>query len=396
MRATVLVTAVLATMAPASASAAEERLTPEGPSTIRAMWLGPSTAEGRPPEIITRWSVTVGAGGRAGRVRLRVLASGSRATVRGNGAWEWLPAEPGTYEFPAPHVPFDYRDNMLALDQEVGGHALITFHPDDPGKDTFSDVGELQNLDVFRPPLADDARDVERTERRQGEELRIWGKTERDLDGDGLGDETEDVGDLTALSARVSDWRDGYAIVTARVRNSGTTVRNMPAIAFPQPISDAHCVGCPVPPLAPGEETELALAVNVSGEGVRGPVPTQVEVASEGPDTNPADNVVALTPNLTVKAVTPPRNRGAPGVTVAVTTDLPATVRVAARIAGVRLKRTVEFAAAGTRTIRLTPKSRADRQRLKRALRRRGRLTAVVTADAAGGASARRRVVMRR
>jgi hypothetical protein len=388
----VVLPAVVALAGTASAAAAEDRLTPSGPSTIRAMWLGPSTAEGRAPEVLTRWSVMVGAGGRAGRVRLRVLESRERATGRANGPWEWLPAEPGTYSFPAPHVPYDYRSNDLALDQEAGGHALITFHPDDPGRDSFSDPGELYNLDVFRPLLADDARDVERSERRKGEELRLGATFERDLDGDALGDETEDVGDLTALSARVSEWRDGFAIITARVRNSGATVRNLPGIVRPSPVSDGGCVGCPVKPLGPGEVGEVAMSVNVFGEGVRGVVPTRIEAGAEGPDTNPADNVVELTPNLTLKTATLPT----PGVAVTISTDLPSTVLVTARIAGVRLAREVLFPTAGTRTIRLTPKTRTDRRRINRALRRRGRLRAIVTAEAERGASARRRIVFRR
>ena len=189
-RSCALALAAVAALATAETAAAEERLTPKGPSTIRAMWLGPHTAEGRGHEIVTRWSVTVASGGRAGRVRLRVLHPGEKATVRGTGPWESLPAEPGTYEFAAPHVTYDYRDSGLALDQEVGEHALITYHPDDPGQDRWSDRGELYNLDVFRPPLADDARDAAYTERRKGEQLRISATTEPDRDRDFVGDKT--------------------------------------------------------------------------------------------------------------------------------------------------------------------------------------------------------------
>lgn len=404
MRPGLVALAALAAIGPAEA-AAEERLTPKGPSTIRQQYLGAHTMEGRPHEIITRWKVRVGPGGKAGRVRLRVLHPGRRATVKGSGPWEWLPAEPGTYEFPAPHVTYDYRDSGLALDQEVGEHALITFYPDDPAKETMADRGEINHLDVFRPPLAEDARDVEHTERRKGEGLRIEEILETDLDHDALGDSTEDVGDLTAVSARVREWRDGSAIIVTRMRNSGTTVRHLPHVRQPHGGRKWGCPGMPPhrlsvidwcigQPIGPGEEAEIAMSVEVTADG-RASVPTHVAVGAEGPDTNPADNVVALTPTLSVADAGPLAARR-PGVMVDVTTDQPTTVLVAARIASVRIARTVVFGAAGTQTIRLTPKRRADRRRINRALRRRGRLTAIVTADAGRGVYAGQRIVLRR
>ena len=45
-----------------------------------------------------------------------------------------LPAEPGTYTFPAPHILYDYRNMTFGLDQEAGGHAIaaqIALHPGD-------------------------------------------------------------------------------------------------------------------------------------------------------------------------------------------------------------------------------------------------------------------------
>lgn len=405
MRHGLLALAAVAAIGPAEA-AAEERLTPRGPSTIRQQYLGAHTAEGRPHEIITRWKVRVGPGGKAGRVRLRVLHPGRMATVKGSGPWEWLPAEPGTYEFPAPHVTYDYRDSGLALDQEVGEHALTTFHPDDPAEDTMADVGEINNLDVFRPPLAEDARDVEHTERRKGERLRIGAITEPDIDHDAVGDLTEDIGDLTAVSARVRERRDGLATIVARVRNNGTTVRHLPLVNDPEPARGWVCPGmarhllgflrgCTGQPIGPGEESEVSLTVEVTMDSGMNPVPTHVEIAAEGPDTNPADNLVALTPNLSL-ADAGPLSAGTPGVMVDVTTDQPGAVLVAARIAGVRIARTLAFAAGGTQTVLLAPKRRADRRRIRRAVRRRGRLTAIVTADAGRGVYASRRIVVRR
>ena len=400
MRKVLALVATLAAAAPASAEA-QDAVTPDGPATIRSVWTGASTMEGRPHEIITRWAVTVGPGGNPGFVRLRVFG-GEAGTVSGNGQRVWLPAEPGTYEFTAPHVTYDYRFTDLGIDQETGGHAIVKTHASDPRYGPMGDPYELYALDVFRPPLADDASGVPASERIKGRQLMIRATFEHDVDKDALGDRTEDVGDLTALRARVRGYRDGRAIIVARVRNNGTTVRHLPHILF-KAIADGGCAGrCPAAPLGPGEETDLAYAINVSGEGMKAPVPTEIEVGSEGPDTNPADNTVALTPNLSI-ATPPPTARprsaatGEPAVTVTVSSDQPATVLVAARIAGVRVARTVRFTAAGSRAVRLAPARRADRARINRALRRRGRLTAIVTASAGRGAYAPdRRVVLRR
>lgn len=396
---TVLLLALAAATAPPPPAAhAQDALTPEGPMTLRERWLGASTLEGRSPEVITRVRITVGRGGRAGRIRLRILDRADRATVKGTGGWESLPAEPGTYELPAPHVRYDPRDSGIALDQETGGHAIVTRHEDDPAKERWSDPYELQAIDVFRPPLADDARDVERSERLQGHELMVAPVIEPDSDEDLVGDRTEEVGDLTALRARFTDKRDGLWILTARVRNNGTTVRHLPQIKRPDAAYGWQCadpqqsarfwLACPGRAISPGEETDVRVAVNIGGRGVRGPYPSHVEVVSEGRDTNPGDNVVAITPNLTLTALAPRPalvRRGTAGVTATVSADQAATVVVATRLAGVRVARSVTLPGPGTQTVWLAPTSRADRRRVNRALRRRGRLTAIVSAAAGPG-----------
>ena len=418
--------ALVAALAAAPAAHAQDTPTPDGPLTIRERWLGPSTMEGRSPEVITKVSVKVGPGGKAGRIRVRMLEGWDRSSVEGNGDWEWLPAEPGTYTFRAPHVPYDYRDSGIALDQETGGHVILTKYeddPNDPSPSRHTDPYDLRASDVFRPPLADDARDVQRSERLQGHELMVDATIERDSDQDLRGDATEDDGDLTALSARITHWKDGRVFILARVRNSGTTVRHVPRVVRPAGLVDSGCHDeapkpqppprwwwdCAGPAIGPGGETDVGMNVNVTGEGLKGTVPTEVTVAAEGRDTNPADNTVALTPNLELAATdararpragtaVAPLRGPVPGVLVTLASDQPATVVVAARIAGVRVAKTVVFAAAGTQAVRLAPSRRADRRRVDRVLRRRGKVTAIVTAAVAGKPvyAPTQRVVLRR
>jgi hypothetical protein len=399
---TVAALALLATPAPA-----QERLTPEGPATLRSTWQGAVPLYGQANHILTKWSVTVGPGGRGGFVRLRVFHSGNTGTIIANGQRVWLPAEPGTYEFPAPHVSYDGRFNDLGIDQEAGGHAIVKAHENDPSRGEHSNPYELNTVDVFRPPLADNANAVPYSERRKGESLSLGATVEPDIDEDSVGDRTEEVGDLTAVRARITGWKDGWAHITARVRNNGTTVRHIPHIARLSDTGDSGCLDpltyqrkaqwlCPGPAIGPGEEADVMRTFNISGEGSKAPMPTHVTVASEGPDTNAGDNTVALTPNITLASGARTLRGGVPGVGLTVSSDAPATVLVAARIAGVRIARTLVFTAAGAQTVRLEPRRRADRRRINRALRRRGRLTAIVTAAAGRGVYATRRVALGR
>src|ERR1700754_862658 len=94
--------------------------TPAGPATLSSDWIGSNTLEGFGPRVLVGIEVTVGAGGRAGLVRFRVQERPG-ATVH-EGGWVELPARPGTYTFPAPPVPWDYRDGVLGLEQKTGSH----------------------------------------------------------------------------------------------------------------------------------------------------------------------------------------------------------------------------------------------------------------------------------
>ena len=90
--------------------------------------------------------MTVQPGGKAGTVRLLV---NHRGTVHA-GAPFTLPAEPGTYVYPAPHVLHDYREITFGIEQETGGHAIAAQTRCEPeeGED---DVCNDQSVDVYRP-----------------------------------------------------------------------------------------------------------------------------------------------------------------------------------------------------------------------------------------------------
>lgn len=75
---------------------------------------------------------------------------------------------------------------------------------------------------------------------------------------------------------------------------------------------------------------------------------------------------------------------------VRVTASRPGIAVLAARVAGLRIRRTLRFAVPGIRTARLMPSAGRDRRRLAAARRQPGRLQATVTATMAGArASAR-------
>lgn len=405
MRHRLLACALFATgagLAAAIPAAAQDTLTPAGPATVRSTWLGAFTAELRPPAILVGWTVTVGAGSNAGPVRLRVLRRGDRGTVVASGPVEALPATPGTYAFALPvGIPYDDRDASLALDQQVGGHAIVATPPPAPG------VGGLdaRALDVFRPLLAEDGADVAFSERLPGRELLVRGTIERDVDEDLVGDMTQDVGDLRLLGASILARRTTNAfgretdgvLIGARVLNVGTTVRHLPHIANTVEMSGWGCAGsgiagwwirCAGAAISPGDEAELRLWFYASD----GREPTRVEVAAEGPDLTPQDNAgpirpaptPAAAPRLSLRAV---RGRD---LRVRVNASRPGTAVLAARVAGLRIRRTLRFAVPGIRTARLMPSAGRDRRRLAAARRQPGRLQATVTATMAGArASAR-------
>ena len=364
-------------------------LTPDGPATVRGNHFSAHSLEGRPPEVLVGWSVTVRPGGNAGPVRLRVLRPGDRGTVVGSGPMEWLPASPDTYRFGLnPGIPYDYRDEGLSLDKQVGGHAIIETHAAQPERGPRADPAQLYALDIFRPPLVESASEVAYTERRRGDELLVRPTIERDIDRDRLGDETQDIGDLRLLEAWVAERRGRNMLIGARVRNVGSTVRHLPHIVVPPAWLSLWCepprlslgLVCPGPVLAPGAEADLALRVRLwEGSELK-----RVSVASEGVDTNPADNVGSLAPRLRLRALDRRRLR------FSLASTQPGTAQIVARVGGVRMRRKVHFGSPGRRTVRLAPASRRARRRLATARRRPGRLRAVVTATMSSARAALR------
>ncbi|HEY3189834.1 MAG TPA: hypothetical protein VGJ70_20255 [Solirubrobacteraceae bacterium] len=369
--------AALAWLALAAPADAQDTLTPQGPATLQAVWRGavPSVAFG--PAVIVGWTVTVGPGGNAGPVRLRNLRQG------GVGARVELPAEAGTYSFAqSPGLACDTACQMnlgLALDQEVGGHAIVQSHPSEPSQGPYADPHELYALDVFRPVLSDDATRGENAERRDGEELLLQVIGEPDSDCDRLGDKTQDGGDLRLLGARVRSVRGGQVVVAVRVRNAGSTVRDLPRIEGST--SDFLRIDCPRTPnrLAPGGEEVLEMTVPAPG-------PDRVRVKSEGVDATPADNTGLVRPLVVVRDA----RRGAGGaLRVTAGTSRAGAMRLSALVAGLRFARTVRFAAPGRRTFRLAPASDSGRRRLAAALRTHRSVRATLQATLGSGRDTR-------
>jgi hypothetical protein len=119
-------------------------------------------------------------------------------------------------------------DPDAVLDQQVGGHAIVRTHAAQPQLGPYADPARLYAVDVFRPPLAAGAVGVPYSERRLGEELLVRGTVERDIDRARLGDQTQDVGDLRLVNAHIARRAGRKVLIAARIRNVGSTVRQMP------------------------------------------------------------------------------------------------------------------------------------------------------------------------
>jgi hypothetical protein len=274
--------------------------TPAGPATLYSDWIGSNTLEGLWPQVLTAFKVTVGPGGRAGRVRFRVLEGPEPGREIAEGEPVTLPAAPGVYTFPAPHVPWDYRNGVLGLDQETGGHAIVS---------SYGCCAADQVLDVYRPRLRDGAWPDRSQAQTQPEKLlTIEGVAQRDLDQDRLGDITEDRTDLRT-AAKVERIGGGRLAVTVTVRNAGRltahtprlTVRLSPAVGrlrWAQPCRDiglyelagwpSQSEDCGLTPLAPGHARTLRFVAPDPGR-----LQVAARVSSEGADLAPADNGVS-------------------------------------------------------------------------------------------------------
>ncbi len=355
-------------LVPATATAAD--LTPAGPATLSEVNTFPIPPMPAMipyvPQVSTGWSVVVGEGSSAGTVRPRFRGQ-SNAIVTGDPVQ--LPAEPGTYTFPAPHLAWG---TPVGLVQTTGGHAIITrsvCHPEweragDPCRNLFVDV----------------ARDGQADERITGAQLALAPVYEPDTDGDLRGDATEDRTDL-----QVRAWPVGYANGRMRieitVHNAGPLSADLPVLKTSGAVPARWENGSSelkLAPLAAGESRMLMLVAD-SPSGA-GPV---IAVSAEGPDLAPGDNmttfILGAPPAFTVTAAKRQTLRKGIKVDVGGPAGGSARVTVAFKVRGrpVRVTRTVKLKPFTARTVTLRPGG-ATRRSLERALRR-GPLTAAIT-----------------
>lgn len=346
-----------AALFPASAAAAD--LTPAGPATLLSQWLGASTTEGRPPEVLVAAEITVAPGGRPGTIRVR----GAYRDVNAVGDDVHLPAEPGTYRFPAPHIRWDYRGSQIGFDQVSGGHAVVLQDACNPAAGDWVDPCKIKRVNVFSPPSEAASQPL------PGAQLAVKAIYEADIDQDFVGDQTEDRTDLR-ISAVATRATDGKLRITATVTNAGPRAADMPGISTP--LKDVEIEGCLKPgtywysavlngcrlvkPIAAGETRTVALTA--PGEDA---VTTTVQVGAEGPDLAEADNTVSVTaPASTPLAVTTAKSqRLAKGLKVRVLGIRDGRARVTAaftrRGKTVKLAKVVTLKAGQERTTTLKP-----------------------------------------
>jgi hypothetical protein len=281
--------AVLLTAAPARAD-----LTPDGPATLMNRYTGAHTAEGRRTQVLMAVRVEVGVGGRAGTVRLRAGMLGKPTAV---GEPFTLPAEPGTYTFPAPRVNGDYRQARIGLDQFEGGHAIVTREACRPERLQYGDPCQIQWLDVFAgsPPPGE----AGAAQMLGGTKLALTPVYEDDTDGDLRGDESEDRTDLQ-LRVRSRVDRRGRLRSTLTVRNAGPEPATSPIIrAFEGRARwGAACLpvdrdpgrrdrgACRLRPIRPGSSRSVTVR-SAPGE-------VTVQLFGQGIDLKPADNTRRL------------------------------------------------------------------------------------------------------
>jgi hypothetical protein len=290
----------------ASAAQAPDTVTPDGPATLYSDWHGGQTDEGPHPLLLTGFRVVVQPGGKAGTIRFLVYkhpelpSDGPPSVTVGDPVT--LPAAPGTYVFPAPHVFADYRDVTYGIEQETGGHAIEVQNQCMPQYGD-GDICASESVDVYSPPLGaavPDRRTASDSQR--GRKLTIDPITEPDADGDGAGDETEDRTNLVATGAtttRLSGQRRAFDVTFV---NRGPRTADRPVVAadfFPSPGLGTWTPGCGDPtnfnlqtqsdqtivqpctiaPLAVGASRTVRLVVPDLGFGE-----VYFRVSAEGPD----------------------------------------------------------------------------------------------------------------
>jgi len=392
-----LAVAALLLAAPGVAAAQDEpdTLTPEGPATVSSVWRGAVTTEGRGPEVLTGVRVTVGPGGRGGPIRLRVTSGLDPDRATQLGPWVDLPAEPGVYAFPAPALRWDYRGGVIAIDQQLGGHAIVRTSACTPERGQHGDVCQLVSLDVFHDLADGDSgagTDTAPPERRAGQQLAVTGVFTGDRDRDRVPD-AEDRTDLR-LTATRTFAADGSSTIRATIANVGPRTADLPILAtdaglrreawspacrteeptpglggsFPLGVQAWDTVSwCPLDALAPGASVTLAGALSSAMAYER----VTVNASGDGEDLTPADNLVRLAAQSPVEgrpAVvlrTPGRQRiGRHGLRVAVQTRQAGTLRVTVRIGALRTARVVGVGTGShRRTLTFRPRLKGTRAR---------------------------------
>jgi len=365
------------TAAPARADVQPNDVTPDGSATLMSVSTRPGPAVGVGRQVLVAWTVTVGEGGQGGPVRLRV---GGGLDVVGDPVP--LPAQPGTYKFPAPHV--DGTWFPLGIDQTIGGHAIVHRSACDPTFGPSLDPCETDQLDVYAgdpPPGAKGSPAVDR-----GALLTIAPVTEPDTDGDLRGDLTEDRTDLQVKTTSTAS--PGRLGVTATITNAGPLQADHPELDLsPLTGATARWTGCRNTPwlgsavctldaIPAGASRTVTLALDPSAAGR-----FAVAVKAEGPDLAPADNsapITAADPAVRLTAAKAPH-----GIALTLASASAGRVHVKLRAGGRVTTRTVYLLAAHPTTVTIHPVGRA-----RRALQRAGSASILVTRISGGSASA--------
>jgi hypothetical protein len=335
-------------------AAARAENTPDGAATLISTYLstapaivgevGALSAGGYyGPRVVISWTVTVGAGGRAGTVRPKI------GTVLGDPVE--LPAEPGTYTFRAPHVASTWP---LGLVQSTGGHAIVTREACRPDAGRSADPCEYKWVDILRDGQPD--------ERDRGAQLALTFNTEPDADSDLRGDLTEDHTDLR-VSTKPSREADGRLRIEVTVTNAGPLAADLFSLDA-TPLAGARWEGACLPhsafphclstPLAAGESRVFVIRAEDPGATT-----ATVTARSEGADLAAADNagVASFAAAPSFDLVTAKEQRLSKGVKVQVrgVRAGPARVTVAFKVRGhtIKLARVVKLAPYTARTVTL-------------------------------------------
>jgi hypothetical protein len=348
---------------PATASAAD--LTPEGPATLWNRFTGVPTSEGRPPEVLVGARVTVGEGGRAGWIRVLARMGDGPAVVSRNA---YLPAEPQTFTVALPPLRWDYRVGRVGIEQDIGGHALISQHACQPDLGRYADPCQIMSLDGFAEGP------------RAGAQLSIVPIFEPDVDEDFAGEGGADVHDLQIRAATTPE-RDGRVRVEVVVYHAGpmfpatwpTLKLDLPPGIEAQwdteclPVAHPFLPGCRIPALEMGASRRVIFHVKPRAAGRIG-----ISVASESADLTPADNATSVTvaaaPPVAIRVQrkqSPPKGK----VKLALRAPRTGRVRVTANyeVGGVkrRASRVVKLPAFTLRDVSLRLPGAADARRLR-------------------------------